>query len=53
LAEVAVYFLVAGDVAEEFLAPKGAVAFGHGAVFGAGMPETAVNENGEAVFGDF
>jgi hypothetical protein len=53
LAELAGYFSVAGDVAEEFLAPESAVVFGHGAVLGAGVPEAAVNEDGEAVLGVF
>jgi hypothetical protein len=52
LAEVAVYFFVAGDIAKEFLAPEGAIVFGHGAVFGAAVPKAAINENGEALFGE-
>ena len=51
-AEVGGDFFVTGAVAAEFLVPEGAVGGGAGLVFGAGMPEAAVEEDGEFEFGE-
>ena len=43
---------VAGDVAGDFCVPIFLVGGGHAAVFGAAMPEAAVHEDSESLFGE-